>query len=389
MRCAACWSTPWHSNWICRWCPIGDPVERLLQTAPPPVVVLDKDGVVMMANAAAEALVGSAAGDLVGRHALSLLEPLSRQSVLRLYAAGTPRVRPPCPPEVQISTLHGELRLVEVHWSDVEGSAGAKDCVVVMLRDITDQRQAEERLRYLSLHDALTGLANRVLFRDRLGLALVRSQHHGLRTVVLALDLDGFKHVNDSLGHGAGDELLKQVAGRLRAAMRENDTVARFGGDEFAVVITCIQQARDIEALARRTLESVSQPYLLGSEICSVTASMGISVFPDHSRDIDELMKFADLAMYRAKAQGHDLYQFFCAEMSAEVALRRNLLGRMQRALDEGQFFLHYQPQVEIKTGRIRAVEALVRWNHPESGVISPAHFIGLAEETGFIPMLG
>jgi diguanylate cyclase (GGDEF)-like protein/PAS domain S-box-containing protein len=364
-------------------------LERLLGSAPLPVVIVERrHGRIVMANAAADELMGIAPGALIGQAALSLLEPANRRRMLRQFAQRARPGRNSVVPEIRLDTIGRGSRLLEVHWADV--SAGADgERAIVMLLDITDRRKAEDRLRFMSLHDPLTGLPNRSLYRERLERVLEISA--GKREIVAALllDLDSFKYINDAFGHDTGDELLRQVGKRLQACLRSTDLVARFGGDEFAVLLAGVRRVGDIEGIAQKIIETLSEPFLLSSQRCIISASLGISLFPDDSTDLDTLMKYADIAMYRAKSTGKGSYQFFTAEMNLEVAGRVDLVSGMQDALDRGEFAVHYQPQVDIRTGRIFGVEALVRWLHPQAGLLLPDRFISFAEETGFIMNLG
>jgi diguanylate cyclase (GGDEF)-like protein len=258
---------------------------------------------------------------------------------------------------------------------------------LVTLEDISQQRQSESRIAHLAQHDALTGLANRLLFHSRLGEAMARCRR-GERCAVLYLDLDHFKAVNDTLGHPTGDALLREVTGRLQRQVRTTDTVARLGGDEFAIV-QAIEEPTDSTALARRLLDAVSAPYDIGGNRIIIGLSIGIALGPDDGNDADEIMKNADMALYRSKAEGRGRYHFFKPEMQARMQARRTLDLDMRKALAEGEFRVFYQPQVTIPTRAICGFEALVRWRHPQRGMISPAEFIPLAEENGLVIPLG
>jgi diguanylate cyclase (GGDEF)-like protein len=240
----------------------------------------------------------------------------------------------------------------------------------------------------MAMHDALTGLANRVLLNERLEQALARV-NRGEMVAVHLLDLDHFKNVNDTLGHPAGDKLLKDAASRLRALVRETDTIARMGGDEFAILQVAIGQPADATALAQRVIQSVSAPYELDGRQVLIGTSVGIAVGPADGLASDQLMRNADLALYRAKGDGRGTYRFFEAEMDAQMQQRRVMEYDLRKALTAGQFELHYQPVVNLDSDQISGFEALVRWRHPDKGMIAPGQFIGLAEEIGFIVPLG
>ena len=237
--------------------------------------------------------------------------------------------------------------------------------------------------------DALTGLPNRFFFMDRLKQDIVQAAREERKLAVLFIDLDRFKGINDSLGHAAGDNLLRQAAARLRQGMREGDTVARLGGDEFTILINPLSAAKAAGTAAEHVIAALSRPFVIENVENVVTASIGIAVYPSDGDNAEELMREADTAMYRAKAGGRGNYVFFEEAMNAEVVRRSTIERELRRAISERQFVLHYQPLVDPRAGRIRGVEALVRWQHPERGIVAPAYFIGIAEETGLIPAIG
>ena len=259
---------------------------------------------------------------------------------------------------------------------------------VVTHEDVTDQRRIEARIAHLAHHDALTDLPNRLLLRQRLDAALenVTAQKPA---AVLWLDLDRFKDVNDTFGHAAGDELLKIAAKRLRNCVRGGNTVARLGGDEFAVIQTGPDQPEGATTLALRIIEAISAPYEIDDHQVLVGTSVGISVAPNDAILAEELLKNADLALYRAKSEGRGTYQFFEPGMDARMHARRQLEIDLRQALPQDAFELHYQPIINLDSNEVTTLEALLRWNHPTRGRVSPAEFIPLAEEIGLIASIG
>ncbi len=277
------------------------------------------------------------------------------------------------------------------------------------LIDVSEKRDAEDRVRYLAYYDSITGLPNRSLLNDLLNHAIERANRNNELVAVLFLDLNRFKIVNDTLGHCAGDQLLKEVADRLSVCSRGSDwigrpqsslksspptkelenTVARLGGDEFVMLLTDIKQSDDSAKIARRVTKSLSAPFTIDNQEVYISASIGISTYPTDSKDASILLKMADSAMYHIKKQGLDGYQFHSDHLDTQAAEKLSLETELRNALKNGEFLLYYQPKLNLNTGRIVGVEALCRWQHTKRGVICPQEFIGLAEEIGFIVPLG
>jgi diguanylate cyclase (GGDEF)-like protein/PAS domain S-box-containing protein len=283
----------------------------------------------------------------------------------------------------------GVPRDFEVHYVPHRDGSGAVCGYFVMLTDVTERKKDEALLHFLANHDQLTSLPNRTLFNEHLTLAVAHAERCGEKLAALFIDLDRFKNVNDSLGHESGDLLLQQVARRFRARLRESDVVARLGGDEYTVLLRSVQGSEDVSACAQKLLDALAEPFEVHGHELYVTCSIGISLFPDDARDPASLLKNADIAMYRAKDQGKNAYQFYSSEVTAARFEHLMLETSLRRALERAEFVLHYQPIVELRTLRVAGMETLLRWQHPDHGMVSPARFIPLAEETGLILPIG
>ncbi len=276
------------------------------------------------------------------------------------------------------------------HWEEavitpIRDEKGNITQFVGIQQDITDRKKEEERAEFLAHHDALTGLPNRLLGKDRMERAIAFADRYECKAALMFLDLDGFKQINDALGHAVGDELLNRVAARLQLRMRRSDTIVRHGGDEFLIVLSEIQDPEAINTVALATLEQMTAPFVISGHELSITASVGVAVYPEDGQSWDDLFEKADLAMYSAKQAGRNTYRFFTEQMNAEAEQSMRLRSHLHNALERGEFALHYQPQVDLKTGRVTGVEALLRWTNPDLGPVPPNRFIPLAEDSGYI----
>lgn len=340
---------------------------------------VDKDWRFTYLNATAEHLLRRRAGELLGRRMWDEF-PETKGSIfeVKYRKAVIEQVR------VEFEEFYPPLETwFEVHAYPYE------DGLSVYFRDITERKRTDERLSYLAQYDQLTGLPNRTLFRDRLELAIVRARREGHLVAVMFLDLDRFKDINDNLGHSVGDEILVQVAARLKKHLRDIDTISRLAGDEFTVIIEGATRAEQVTVVADKILKAFSQPMIAGGHEVYVTGSIGIALSATGTESVDELLKNADIAMYDAKQEGRNNYQIHSDAIHAKSSEKLSLETKLRRALEREEFVLAYQPQVDIRTGRIVGAEALLRWQSAELGLVSPGRFIPLAEETGLIVPIG
>jgi diguanylate cyclase (GGDEF)-like protein/PAS domain S-box-containing protein len=260
---------------------------------------------------------------------------------------------------------------------------------VIAFHDVSAARVKTLEMTHLAQHDVLTHLPNRVLFNDRLAQALALAERQGKQLAVMFVDLDHFKKINDSLGHEVGDKLLQSVAGRLIACVRRTDTVSRLGGDEFAILLSQVENAEDAAFSARKILRSLAAPYIIDNKSLNISASVGGSAYPRDGRDAESLLSKSDTAMYEAKQHGRNTYRLFRPDMQARLVERQSLELGLRYALGRNEFLLHYQPKVNLQTGKITGVEALIRWQHPQRGMVYPAQFVPIAEECGLILSIG
>ena len=291
--------------------------------------------------------------------------------------------------EHTIVDRHGETRWVLVNAVGMFDATGKRIGQRGTGRDITDRKTAEARISYLATRDPLTELPNRVLFNDRLEQGIVAARRSGQSLALLFIDLDRFKNINDSLGHQVGDLLLREVADRMQACIRKGDTLSRLGGDEFVVTLEGLQQAEDAAQVAAKIIKTLSRPCEIAGHTLNTSCSIGISIYPLDAEDDRGLMKNADTAMYHAKERGRNNYQFFSPEMNVRAVERHSLETALRAALDRHEFALYYQPLVDMRGGKIVGVEALLRWQHPQRGMLSPATFMAVAEESGLIEPIG
>jgi diguanylate cyclase (GGDEF)-like protein/PAS domain S-box-containing protein len=328
--------------------------------------------------------------DWTGRDALSAIGRPATELFPREQHADDLLQRALAGETVSSPDLQFDRRWVSVVYRPyVDDETDAISGVIAVARDVTERKSAEQEVEYQAYHDALTGLANRRLFQEHLSLALALAQRREKAVAVLFLDLDHFKVINDSLGHSIGDALLQQVAARLRKVVRDGDTVARVGGDEFTIVLQELTTPQDAAIVAQKVLGTIAAPIDISGHRLYATASIGITVFPEDGEDAETLLKNADAAMYRAKSEGRNTYQMSTRELSRATRDRMSVESGLHLALEAGEFTLLYQPQIDVETMDVVGMEALIRWRHPERGVILPEEFIKVAEERGLILPIG
>ncbi|HUL77208.1 MAG TPA: EAL domain-containing protein [Vicinamibacteria bacterium] len=363
---------------------------RLLESAPDAMVIVDHEGRIVLVNAQTDRLFGYQRAELLGQP-VDLLVPehiRARHEAQRATYFKDPRTRPlGVSRELFARRKDGWEFPVEISLSPLQTEEGV--LVLSAIRDIGDRKRTEEKIRSLAYHDALTGLPNRLLFGDRLALAVAQAHRYRQKLAVLFLDLDRFKLVNDSLGHRLGDQLLRAVAERIKACVREGDTVARLGGDEFTLLLPAVSDAGDGLSVAQKILAALRPPYELDGNKLSAAASIGLCLYPEGGLDAERLLKNADLAMYRAKEAGRDCVRLYEAGMNVQAQERLDLESSLRRALELEDLLLDYQPVLDLATGSIRGVEALLRWRHPSGSVRPPRDFIPVAEATGLIVPIG
>jgi diguanylate cyclase (GGDEF)-like protein/PAS domain S-box-containing protein len=359
------------------------------ENAPIGMNLLDLDGRFMQVNRAFCEITGYEPHQLEGKTVQSLTHPedLERdlQQMRRMMAGEIEHY------QIEKRFLHsaGHGVWTMASRSLVRGPDGGPLYLVSQVEDVTQRKQSDVMLTHMALHDSLTGLPNRTLAIDRLTLALARMERHSASVAVLFLDLDRFKVINDSLGHNLGDQLLVAVAARLREAVRPSDTVARIGGDEFVVVCEDISGAEDAARIAERIAEALKRPFDLRDDEVFLGTSVGIAISGGHDDTPESLLRDADAAMYRAKDGGRNRYEVFDSSMRIQAVERLDMERALRRGLERSEFRLFYQPVVDIRSGRVTGVEALLRWEHPERGLLGPPEFISLAEETGLILPIG
>jgi diguanylate cyclase (GGDEF)-like protein/PAS domain S-box-containing protein len=363
-------------------------LRSLIQYSSDVVMILEAEGTVRYVSPAVERVLGYRPEDLVGTLAFDYVHPEDIEHMSKLFAETLEKPGVHSPMEYRVRAADGSWRHMEVILSNRLNDPQMAG-VVTNIRDVTERKDAEDRLRYQAFHDSLTDLPNRDLFLDRLDHALARAERRpGRRVAVLFLDLDDFKVVNDSLGHEAGDRLLVAVGERLKECLRPEDTIARFGGDEFTVLLEDVEVPEEAVLVAERIIDDVRDPFVLEGRELYVRASIGITLGEDRTKDLDDLLREADIAMYWAKDQGSG-YSMFNPAMYEKALGRLEAANYLRRAIEREDFVVHYQPIFGFVTGEVWGVEALVRWDHPERGLLDPSEFVAVAEESGLVVPMG
>jgi diguanylate cyclase (GGDEF)-like protein/PAS domain S-box-containing protein len=367
----------------------SDLATDIMSNAAEGIVVYDRDLRCLVWNHFMEALTGLRAEEVLGKHAAEFFPLLGEQpidEILERVLKGD---------TISLSEtsymIPGTERQgwISASYRPQHDSKGNVTGVIGRVLDLTDRKRAEQQIEYQAYHDSLTGLANRRLFQEHLTLAIALAQRKHRPIAVLFLDLDHFKVVNDSLGHTLGDTLLREIATRLRTSVREGDVVARVGGDEFTIVLQELDKKEDAAAMAQRVLRIIAEPIDIDGQRLYITTSIGITVYPEDGEDAETLLKNADNAMYRAKAVGRNTYEMSTQELSRSMQERLTLESGLHQAMERNEFEVYYQPQIDIRSMRIVGMEALLRWRHPDRGLMSPGSFLSVAEERGFIVLIG
>ncbi len=353
------------------------------------IIITARDGRILQVNPAFTAITGYRPEEVIGRNPRMFSSGRHDTDFYRTLW-NTVLSSGQWQGEIWNRRKNGEIYPEWLSISSIRSPSGEIVYFVATFSDITERKRAEDNILHQAYHDALTNLPNRVLFKDRLeqSLAFARRLKHR-KVAVLFIDLDRFKLVNDSLGHAVGDQLLQRVAQRLSEVGRQSDTLARLGGDEFTFLLPDVDHVEEATVVADKVLAALKQPFVIGGRDIFVSASIGISMYPDDGADVETLMKHADTAMYRVKKQGRNGFHIYTSALDQHSQRRLELESQLHTALERQQLVLHYQPQFDLVEGRIRGVEALIRWQHPELGMISPAEFIPLAEESGLIVPIG
>jgi len=368
----------------------------IVNSSPDIVFMLDRNGCFTFLNSKVETILGHKKKDLIGQHYEAIIEPSDLERANYLFDEQSGKKKGTWGSELRLkakkqghSARHFEVTFfpIERKSKSISDNASQERTSQIIgtygtARDITERKEAEEFINFQAYHDLLTRLPNRALFKDRLNISLAQARRNKNNLAVMFLDLDRFKVVNDTLGHAMGDRLLQSVALRLESCVRKCDTLSRFGGDEFTLLLPSISSPEDARTIAKKVISALKEPFQLGEHEVFVGVSIGISVYPQGGDTVDQLIQNADVAMYHVKGRGKDGYQYFSEDMAINTSNRLSLESELRNALIKEEFRAFYQPQICAQSGKTIGVEALVRWQHPERGLVYPGQFIPLAEET-------
>lgn len=371
---------------------------HLVDSSPDIIFTLDHRGMLTFVNHRVQPLLGFNAEDLIGQHYADLVHARDMERAQYVFSDGQQQQRWSRNIELRLKSRHldDEGRVFSVELMSISFATQVKPAdgepqrpdrrgIYGVARDITDRKRADELIAYQAYYDVLTDLPNRVLFKDRLSLALLQAKRKKAGLAVMYVDLDRFKVINDSLGHHLGDELLQQVSVRLKGCLRHSDTLSRFGSDEFNVVLPELDTVQDPTRVAQAFLDALRVPFELGGQVIHITASIGVAVYPKDGESVDDLIRNADLAMHAKKSQGRNGYKFFELTMLNQSFEQISVESGLRLALSAGELEMYYQPQVDVKSGKIMGAEALMRWNHPQRGFLGAGAFLPFAEESGLI----
>lgn len=370
----------------------------IVNSSPDIVFMLDREGRFTFLNNKVESILGYKKTDLVGRHYKCIIDPADLERAHYLFEGQDGKRRESWGSEIRLlakrqnhSARHFEITFFPIERqltkpsNNLTAPATVQTTVIGTYgtaRDITERKEAEEFINFQAYHDLLTRLPNRALFKDRLNIALAQAKRNRANLAVMFLDLDRFKIVNDTLGHAMGDRLLQSVAQRLEGCVRKCDTLSRFGGDEFTLLLPTLPSSEDARTIAKKIIATLKEPFILGDHEVFVGVSIGIAIYPNAGHSVEQLIQNADVAMYHVKGRGKDGYQYYNEAMAIHTSNRLSLERDLRNALENNEFRVFYQPQISTQSGRMIGVEALVRWQHPERGLVFPGEFIPLAEET-------